>query len=74
MTKKELIKRKKFKRLASRRVVALLKQLQLINNLNNPYTYSFTPEQITKIFQTIEEEVQFSKKQFENSKSLKFQL
>ena len=74
MAKTKAHKKKKFKQLANRRVNKLLHQLRLIGNLNNEYAYQFEPEQIDKIFETIQERIQLTKSIFESSKINKFQI
>jgi hypothetical protein len=61
--------RAKFVELASKRVNNALNAIRLIGNLSNRSTYSYTKDDITKIFRAIDEEVQGVRQRFEHTKS-----
>jgi len=44
----------RFRRLASQRTNNVLKAVQVLGNCSNKSTYSYTPEEINKIFAEIE--------------------
>jgi hypothetical protein len=65
----------KFKRIASKRVEVILKNLDLLSNCSNKSHYSYNVEDINKIFKTINSAVKISKSSFESKlKTKKFQL
>ena len=66
-----LIKSKdeRFKNVASRRVQNILNQMRLLRNCANKNNYSYTDEQVNKIFRTIEEEWKHVKTEFTKHKS-----
>ena len=51
------MKEKKFTNIAEKRVNNLLKQIKLIGNLSNRASYSYTDEQVKKIFSSIRSEL-----------------
>ncbi|CAM5501519.1 hypothetical protein MAUB1S_08381 [Mycolicibacterium aubagnense] len=59
--------RSKFVKLASARVTKALKDIQLIGNLANRSNYDYTPDDVTKIFKALNEEIAACKKRFEPS-------
>ena len=68
-------KEHKFKRIASKRVEVILKNLDLLSNCSNKSHYSYNTEDINKIFKTINTAVKISKSSFESKlKTKKFQL
>ncbi|WP_304737637.1 hypothetical protein, partial [Dubosiella newyorkensis] len=50
-----------FKRLAESRTNKVIDMLMLIGNLSNKSNYSYTQDQVDKMFNTIEEELQRQK-------------
>ena len=54
----------KFRRLANARVNKTLAEIDKIGNLANKSTYSYTDEQIEKIFSTLAERVESTKAKF----------
>lgn len=54
-SKKET-REERFKRVASRRVQEILHKMRLLRNCADKANYSYTDEQINKIFRVIEEE------------------
>ena len=61
-------KRERFRRLASARTNEVLKKLKVLSNCSNKSAYSYTPEDIDKIFSTIERAARESKSKFLSSK------
>lgn len=66
-------KSESFKNLAEKRVNKVLEGLRLISNLSNRNNYSYTDEEVSKIFKTIQESVNESKSKF-NKKKVTFKL
>ena len=62
-------KRKKFVELAEKRVNRLLKDIRLVGNLSNRSNYSFSEEDIRKIFTAIDNEMRATRKRFDSSGS-----
>lgn len=54
----------KFKELAEKRVNNAIKNIQLIGNLSNTRAYSYTEEDIKKIFKTLKEELALAETKF----------
>ena len=54
----------KFTNIAEKRVNNLLKQIKLIGNLSNTASYTYTDEQIKKIFSTIRSELDTAHSKF----------
>ncbi len=61
-------KSKRFKRLASSRTTEVLDKLRILGNCADRRTYSYTDEEIDKIFKTIDEQVKIVKSQFKKPK------
>ena len=69
-------KHDKFKRLASQRVTNAIKKIELIGNLSSP-GYECSPEEIEKIFATLQQTLDSTKNRFSKAKkeeSGKFEL
>jgi hypothetical protein len=62
-------KRERFKRLASARTSEVLKKLRVLSNCSNKSAYSYTPDEVEKIFNTIEKATSRAKAAFKTSKS-----
>lgn len=60
-------KRSRFVRLAEARTEAACEKIRILSNLSNPVQYDFTADDIAKIFQAIEDEVNRSRSKFESS-------
>lgn len=70
-------KREKFIRLAEQRVNRSLNDLRLIGNLSNRNAYTFTDDDVKKIFKTLQKELDQAKARFadtENSSGGDFKL
>jgi len=58
--------REKFVRLANKRVNKAVKAIRLIGNLSNRSNYSFTQQDIEKIFRVLGAELKSSRQRFDN--------
>jgi hypothetical protein len=67
-------KKAKFKRLANKRVNAVLDNFRLIENLSNKYNYQYNNEQIDKIFQAIQDKINNTKAKFQEKQNPKFKI
>jgi len=63
------IKEERFKRIASRRVQEILDKMRLLRNCTNRGNYSYTDEQVRKIFTAIDDEWKKVKLEFNKGKS-----
>ena len=61
-------KRDRFRRLASQRTINVLKSIQILGNCSNKSTYSYTPEEINKVFAEIESKLRETKTLFRAGK------
>ena len=64
----------RFRRVATRRTNNILRQIQVLGNCSNKSSYSYTEEDIKKIFSAIEEELRATKSKFTNRKKKNFTL
>ena len=64
----------KFKRLATQRTTRILDDLRLLGNLSNKSTYSYSEEDVRKIFKAIEDQSKTAKEKFKGPKKKEFQL
>lgn len=62
-------KSERFVRVASRRVQEILHKMKLLGNCANKNNYSYTDNQITKIFRAVDEEWKKVKHEFNKNKS-----
>ncbi len=69
-------KRDRFVRIAARRTQHVLERLRILSNCSNRGVYEYSPEDIEKIFNTIQEELGLTRRQFEdrNKKRSEFTL
>lgn len=68
-------KNERFKRIASARTNKILDQIRLLGNCSNKNNYSYTEEEVKKIFAAIEQELKATKARFNSSKEKgKFEL
>lgn len=56
--------RKKFIRLAEKRVTKTLQYINLIGNLSNPSNYSYKPQDVERIFAALRSEIDENEKLF----------
>ena len=64
----------RFRRVAARRTNEILNRIRILGNCSNKSTYSYTEEDIKKIFSAIEGELRSVKAMFANRKKNTFQL
>lgn len=64
----------RFKRVAERRTKVVLRDLRIIGNCGNKGNYSYTEEQVRKIFTEIEQAVKEAKSRFHLPKEKEFKL
>lgn len=67
-------KEQKFRRLASQRTNKVLDDLRILGNLSNKGIYSYTEEDVKKIFNAIYEQLDLIKARFKSPKKKGFQL
>lgn len=67
-------KESRFKRVAERRTNAVLRDLRIIGNCGNKGNYSYSSEQVRKIFYEIEQAVKDAKGKFHLAKDKEFKL
>lgn len=67
-------KRERFKRLATQRTNVVLKRLKVLGNCANRSAYSYTEEDINKIFSEVERRVRETKAKFYFPKNKEFKL
>lgn len=65
----EITPRQRFKKLATHRTNEVLYRLKVLGNCANTSFYSYSNEDINKIFSAIEEQVRFIKSKFKKPKS-----
>ena len=64
----------RFKRVAEARTNAILAKLRILGNLSNRQMYSYSEEDINKIFSTINKQVREVRAKFNSHKQEKFKL
>lgn len=64
----------KFKRLATQRTNIVLEKLRILGNLSNRANYSYTDEQVRKIFYTIEAQLKAAKARFTLKEKKRFKF
>ncbi len=74
MSKFEEQKKERFKRLATHRTNAVLQKLKVLGNCSNRSAYSYTEEEINKIFSEIERRVRETKAKFHFARNKEFKL
>lgn len=67
-------KEARFKRVAERRTISVLRDLRILGNCGNTGNYSYASEQVRKIFSEIEQAVKDAKGKFRLSKDKVFKL
>ena len=71
----EIEKSERFKRVASGRTNKIIEQIRLLGNCANKSNYSYTAEEIRKIFNAIETELKEVKAKYQvKAKNKKFEL
>ncbi len=74
MEKNQEQKRERFKRLATQRTNIVLKRLKVLGNCANRSAYTYTEEEVNKIFSEIERRVRETKAKFHFPKNKEFKL
>lgn len=69
-----IVKRERFKRLASYRTNEVLRKLKVLGNCANRSAYEYSEEEINKIFLEIEKMVRHTKAKFHFIKRTEFKL
>jgi len=64
----------RFKRIATLRTNAVLDRLRILGNLSNRQMYSYSEEDINKIFKAINKEIKEVRAKFNSRKEEKFKL
>ena len=64
----------RFIRVAERRTKTILRDLRILGNCGNKGNYSYTPEQIKRIFSEVEQAVKSAKGKFNLAKDKEFKL
>lgn len=67
-------KDERFRRVAEARVNKLIKMIRLLGNCSNTLTYAFRKDQVSKIFDTLQTELDRAKKRFEVPEKKRFSL
>ena len=67
-------RKERFRRVATRRTNKILEQIRVLGNCSNKSSYSYTEEDIQKIFSAIEKEMRTTRARFVNRKKNKFKL
>jgi len=67
-------KEQKFRRIASARANRILDDLRLLGNCSNKSAYSYSENEVNKIFRTIEKEIKRVKLMFDNKKKNRIEL
>lgn len=70
----EMDKKKNFKRLAESRTEKAIDEIRKIGNLSNTNNYSYTKEDVDKIFNALNEAIEESKKKFPYGEKKRFSL
>ena len=70
----EETRQERFRRVATRRTNKILDQLRVLGNCCNKSSYSYTDDDVQKIFSAIERELRFVKAKFNTNKKTKFSL
>lgn len=74
MNKDQDQKRERFKRLGTQRTNSVLQRLKVLGNCSNRSAYTYTEEEINKIFSEIERRVRETKAKFHFPKNKEFKL
>lgn len=64
----------RFKRVAERRTRSVLRNLRIVGNCGNRGNYSYTPEQVRKIFSEIDQALKEARAKFYLPKDREFKL
>lgn len=72
--KSEETRGERFRRVATRRTNKILDQVRILGNCSNRSSYSYTADDVQKIFSAIEKELRFARAKFNTNKKAKFIL
>lgn len=64
----------RFKRVATKRTNDVLNKIRILSNCSNKSGYAYTPEEVDKIFNTLEKALKEARNKFHFSKSKEFKL
>jgi hypothetical protein len=64
-------RKERFRRVATRRTNKILEQIRILGNCSNKSSYSYTHEDVQKIFSAIESELRVVKTRFASNRSKK---
>jgi len=64
----------RFKRVAERRTRGILRDLRILGNCGNKGNYSYTPDQVRKIFSEVEQAVKDARIKFHLPRDKEFKL
>jgi hypothetical protein len=67
-------KSQRFKRVAAARTERILDNIRLLGNCGNRNTYSYTDEEVAKIYSAIEQELKTSRARFKKTTKRSFSL
>lgn len=70
----EDVKRERFRKIAENRTNKILDDLRLLGNCANKSNYSYTDEEVRKIFNSIENELKMTKLKFNEKRNDRFKL
>ena len=59
----------KFKRIATKRTIDIIERIRILGNTSNKSTYSYTDDEVNKIFKTIDAELKKQKAKFTKTKT-----
>lgn len=61
-------RRERFLRVIPKRIDSILKKIQVLSNCASRLSYDYTPQQIDRIFETIEKQLELAKNRFKTGK------
>lgn len=64
----------RFKRIAEKRTLRVLKELELLSQCGNSHNYKYSEEQVNKIFDAITQQLEESRNKFVVKRSREFKL
>lgn len=67
-------RKEQFRRVATRRTNEILNRIRVLGNCSNKSSYTYTDEEVNKIFSAIEKELRNTKSKFTNRKKKNFAL
>ncbi|CAN1535692.1 hypothetical protein MCETALH18_01602 [Methylophilaceae bacterium] len=67
-------KNDKFRRLATKRTNDIISKIRILGNLSNKSSYTYSDEEVQKIFKVIEDQLKDTKNSFLSKKKREFSL